>query len=131
MERNLKVGQEVAIRIKDFCNARQRLRKQLTLENIEDWCFAGTVTKAGKKYVTVEFQIGEMLHKAQFSVEDEYNEKEKAGGSDYKLYETKEDIIKEVQCKQLYNDISDNFKKFDESAYTLDQLQRIMSILKE
>ena len=131
MERNLKVGQEVAIRIKDFCNARQRLRKQLTLENIEDWCFTGTVTKAGKKYITVEFQIGEMLHKAQFSVEDEYNEKEKAGGSDYKLYETKEDIIKEVQCKQLYNDISDNFKKFDESAYTLDQLQRIMSILKE
>lgn len=134
MERklNIKVGQEVAVRIKDFCNARQRLGKQLTLDNIEDWCFTGVVIKAGKKYITVEFKIGEILHKAQFSVEDNYNEKEKAGGADYKLYESKDDIIKELKSKSLYNEIKDKFSNnFDMAAYSIDQLERIMRILNE
>lgn len=134
MERklNIKVGQEVAVRINDFCNARQRLGKQLTLDNIKDWCFTSTVTKAGKKYITVEFYIGECLNKAQFSVEDDYNEKEKAGGADYKLYESKEDIVKEVKTKALYNNIKDKFgDNFDITAYSIDQLERIMSILNE
>lgn len=130
-ELNFKAGQEVAVRIKDFSNAKMRLREVFTLENMDKWIFDGVVTKAGRKYITAEFYIGEILERIQFSVEDEYNEREKAGGSDYKLYESKEDIIQEFKIKKLYSDIGDKFKNNNDVTYSLDQLEKIMAILQE
>lgn len=125
---NLKLGQEVAVRIKDFSNARQRLGRRLTLENIDDWCFTGVVTKITKKYITVEYATG--TDKTQFSIEDDYNERYKTGGSDYQLYESKEDIITELKVNELRSSLKDMINNSD-NQYTLDQLERVMSILNE
>lgn len=126
----LKVGQEVAIRIESGSNV-SRYLKSMTLENIDEWCFSGEVIKSGRKYITVKFNGGRI---EQFNTEDEYRNKYTYGGADYKLYLTKQDVIEEYKSEELYRDIKDkHFGGYggNRGKFTLDQLERIISIINE
>lgn len=122
---NLKVGQEVAIKVEEMSSIARRT--DMSIENIDNWCFAGTVTKVTKKYITVKFNIIEK----QFTIEDDYREKYTRGLADYKLYESKQDVIDEYESKRLHSMIRSKFSSFDDLDLTLVQLKRIQAIIEE
>lgn len=121
---NLTVGQEVVVRIEEMSNASRGL--DMSLENIDEWCFDGEVTKKGRKYITVKFG---KWREEQFSVEDNYRNKYTIGGADYKLYLCKEEILKEIVADTLYDRIKSKFSGYKNSEYTLEQLNKIKDII--
>ena len=122
---NLQVGQPVAIKIEEMSNASRRV--DMSLENIDEWCFDGEITKIGRKYITVKFKG----YEDQFSIEYDYRQKYTYGGADYKLYLSKEDVIKEKKADDLYYGIKSKFSSYKNSVFTLDQLERITKIIEE
>jgi hypothetical protein len=124
---DLKVGQSVVIKVEEASNASRRVN--MSLANIDEWCFDGEVTKVGRKYITVKFKG---YKEEQFVAEDDYRQKYTAGGADYKLYLTKQDVIDEKEANNLYSDIRTKFGGFrNNNQFTLDQLQRITNIINE
>ena len=129
MNRNLKlnVGQKVAVKIEDNSNASRYI--DMSLENIDSWCFEGEVTKVGRKYITVKFRT---YKEEQFSIEDDYRQKYTSGGADYKLYLFKEEVIEEREADAIYYQIKREFDYYrNNSKFTLNQLIRIKSIIEE
>lgn len=124
----LKVGQKVAVRIIGGSNASRY--ENMSLENIDNWCFDGEVIKIGRKYVTVKFNNWQEY---QFEIEGDYRNKYTAGGADYQLYLSKEEIIEEKESDDLYRDMQTRFSSYggNNGKFTLDQLKRIMSIINE
>lgn len=45
----LKVGQKIVVKIEEMNNAARYL--DMSLNNINKWCFDGEVTKIGRKYI--------------------------------------------------------------------------------
>jgi|GEM_PF-1900750 len=129
MSRNLKltVGQKVAVKIEDNSNASRYV--DMSLENMDKWCFEGEVTKVGRKYITVKFMT---YKEEQFSIEDNYRQKYTWGGADYKLYLSKEEAIEEIEAEIFYRQVKYEFDSYkNNSKFTLDQLKRIKNIIKE
>lgn len=122
---DLKVGQEVAVKIENTSNASRYV--DMGIDNIDKWCFDGIVTKVGKKYITVKFDGWEK----QFVVEDDYREKWTAGGADYKLYLNKQEVIDEYESNWLYSKIQDNLSGYIKPNLSLNQLKRIWDIIQE
>ena len=128
MSRNLKltVGQKVVVKIEDNSNASRYV--DMSLENIDNWCFEGEVTKVGRKYITVKFRT---YKEEQFSIEDDYRQKYNCGGADYKLYLSKDEVVEEKEAEEIYSQIRHKFSAYKNSEYTLEQLKRIKSIIGE
>lgn len=99
----LTVGQKVAVKIEDNSNASRYT--DMSLENIDNWCFEGEVIKVGRKYTS--------------------------GGADYKLYLSREEVIEEKEANEIYRQIKHEFDGYKNDKYTLDQLKRIKSIVEE
>jgi hypothetical protein len=124
---DLKVGQKVAVKIEEHSNASRHV--DMNLDNIDKWCFDGEVTKIGKKYITVSFKGG-YNPVEQFIVDEDYSQKVKAGGSNYRLYSSKEEVIREYKSEKLYTSIRNNFNDFDNNnKFSLEQLEKIMDII--
>jgi hypothetical protein len=122
---NLEVGQKVAVVIEKMSNASRGLN--MTLDNIDKWCFDGEVTKVGRKYVTVKFNN----YEDTFEVDNDYRQKYKRGGADYKLYLSKDEVINIEKADDLHYEIKSKFSGYGNTEFTLDQLERIYSIIKE
>lgn len=124
---DLKKGQQVFVKIEEGSNAARR--KRLSLDNIEDWVFEGTIVSVGRKYVTVKYKGGA---EDKFEVENDYRQHYTYGGSDYKLYTNKQDIIDEKESEDLYREIERAFNNWNNNnKYTLHQLKRIKEIINE
>ena len=124
----LQVGQKVVVKIEETSNASRGLR--MTLDNIDEWCFDGVITKIGRKYITVDFaKSAGVSFTEQFNIEDEYRQKYSCGGADYKLYPHKEAVIKELKTNKLYSYIRNKFSSYSNTEFTLEQLEKIYSIL--
>jgi hypothetical protein len=120
---DLKVNQVVFVKIEKGSNAARRM--DMTLDNIDEWCFSGIVSKVGKKYMAIDI---ENIGLEQFSIEDDYKQKYTRGGADYKLYLTKEDAIEEVERDILYSNISREFSGY-ENKFSVGQLRKINDII--
>ena len=124
---DLKVGQKVTVKIEPMSNASRYV--DMSLENIDDWCFEGEVTKVTNKYITVKFKCDE----EKFSVEDDYRQKTIYGGADYKLYLNRQEVIDEKEANDIYYFIRYKFDGYgcNNNKFTLNQLRRIRDIIKE
>ncbi|WP_291567166.1 MULTISPECIES: hypothetical protein [unclassified Clostridium] len=129
----LTAGQEIWVKIEDHSNAARRLNAN----NIEEWIYKGEITKLGRKYVTVKFgryEDGKInyFHEEKFNVEDDYRQVWTAGGADYKLYLTKQDILDEIESGKLYDQIKSEFSGYkNKGRFTLDKLRMIKEIIEE
>lgn len=127
------VGQEIWVKIEEHSNA----ARYINSSNIEEWIYQGEIVKIGRKYVTVKFgryDDGKInyYHEEKFNVEDDYRQVWTAGGADYKLYLTKQDILDEIESDKLYSQIKSEFSGFkNNNKFTLDQLRKIKAIIEE
>lgn len=124
----LKVGQKVVIKIIEGSNISRN--KDMSLENIDNWCYDGEVIKIGRRYITIKWS---KWSETQFDKESDYRNKID-GSCDYKLYLNKEEIIEEHKANDLYRNIRDKyFERYggNNGKFTLDQLERIMNIINE
>jgi hypothetical protein len=63
-------------------------------------------------------------------MDEDYSQKVKAGGSNYRLYSSKEEVIREYKSEKLYTSIRNNFNDFDNNnKFSLEQLEKIMDII--
>jgi hypothetical protein len=119
-------GQEVWVKVIDGSNVARFYYKS---SNIEDRILQGEVTKVGRKYITVKFG---RYKEEQFNIEDEYRNKYTAGGADYQLYLTKQDILDEVEVETIHSEIRSAFGDYrNNGKFTLEQLRRIRDIINE
>jgi hypothetical protein len=124
---DLAVGQKVAVKIEEGSNASRY--KNMSLENINEWCFDGEVTKVGRRYITVKFGG---WYEEQFEIDSDYRQKYTIGGSDYKLYLNRDEIMEEKEAENLYSNIKNNFNSWkNNNNYSLEQLKRIKAIIDE
>lgn len=108
---DLKVGQEVVVKIIEGSNASRR--EGMTIDNIDSWCFGGEVTKVGRKYITVKFN---KWKEYQFEIESDYRNKYTAGGADYQLYLNKQEVIDEKEAEDLFNELRNYFGGWGKNA---------------
>ncbi len=124
----LNVGQKVAVRIVDRSNASRGMN--MTLDNIETWCFDGEVVKAGRKYVTVTFnKYLRYPITEQFEIDQNYRQKYTCGSEDYCLYLNKEIVIEMFKAKRLYLEIKERYFSNYFTNLILNLLERIKSII--
>jgi len=128
MERklDLKKDQKVVVAIIERSNmARNR---DMSSENIDNWCFDGIVTKVGRKYITVKW---DKWSEEQFDKEKDYNNKTEYS-CDYKLYLNREEIFQMRKTEELYSKVKTYFSGWGVNEnFTLDQLERILTIINE
>jgi hypothetical protein len=119
-------GQEIWVKIINGSNVDGYYKNS----NIEDRIFQGDVIKVGRKYITVKF---DECKEYQFSIEDDYKNTYTAGGSDYQLYLTKQDIFDEIEAENINSEIQTAFGSYgrNNGTFTLDQLRRIKDIINE
>ena len=122
---NIKKGDKVIIAIINGSNASRY--RDMSLENIDDWTKEVTVTIANKKYITVDY--GNM----KFIVDEDYIQKVGCGGSDYKLYLSKQDVYNEIKRESMLNDLfgARFYRSNKVNNLTLNQLERINDIINE
>jgi len=125
----LKVGQQIVVVIEPCSNASRYV--VTSLKNIDKWCFNGEVTIAGRKYITVKFQVNDWFKTEQFVIDEDYRQKYNSGGADYKLFLSKDNVLEKLESDSLYSYIKEMFNGFYNSGFTLDQLKRIESIVNE
>jgi CRISPR/Cas system Type II protein with McrA/HNH and RuvC-like nuclease domain len=84
------------------------------------------ITKVGRKY----FEVGEGRSLLKFFIE---SKKQESGEyiADWKLYFSRQEILDEGECEQLFWDIKSEFGGYGKPKFTLDQLRRIKEIISE
>ena len=124
---DLKKDQEVIIR---HINDKIRYIKDKSIENIDEWITKGTVLKIGRKYIEIDMRY---ISNEKFDIEFDYVQKTKYGSPDYKIYLSKEEIVEEIKCEELYDQIQNTFGRYgrNNNKFNLNQLQRIVDIIKE
>jgi len=125
---DLKVDQKVIVKIID--GSYYSKNKDMSLKNINEWCYDGEVTKIGRKYITVKWNE---IYEYQFSKEDNYRDKTDCSYN-YQLYLNKEEIIEEEKAEGLYRNIRNTyFERYscNNGRFTVNQLEGIMNIINE
>ena len=119
---NLKVGQEVFIRIG---NLRYLDIKERSLDNINDWTYKETISKVGRKYITLSNNI-------KFSIEDDYREYESDRGLRYdKLFLSLDDIKEDFILEQKEEYIKKCIETYGRLDLSKNKIETIYDILKE
>ena len=119
---NLKVGQEVFIRIG---NLRYLDIKERSLGNISEWTYKGTISKVGRKYITLSNNI-------KFSIEDDYREYESDRGLRYdKLFLSLDDIKEDFILEQKEEYIKKCIETYGRLDLSKNKIETIYDILKE
>lgn len=125
---NLKKGDHCIVAIEPCSNASRRV--DMSVKNIDNWTFTGTVICVSKKYITVEFNS----EVSKFEIDNDYRKKVPYGTNDHKLYINKHEVYVERKKQELIHSIF-GFNRTSMSPrvtnLTLDQLERIESILNE
>lgn len=129
MSRKLKlsVGQKVIIR---YMNDKIRYIKDTSTNNIDEWTTTGKITKIGRRYIYVD--VGKIFKHTKFSIDNNYEEEKDWGSPNYKIYLSKEEIIKSIQAESLYSTIKNMFSSWhNNDNFTLSQLKKIVNIANE
>lgn len=123
---NLDANQEVVIR---RINGSIRYLEDKSINNIDAWTIKGIVEKVTKKYVQVNMN-GKV---EKFDIELNYVQKVNRGEPDYRIYESREELINEVKSEEIFSGLRSYFyeKYHNDRDLTLDQLQRIKTIIEE
>lgn len=125
---NLKKGDKCIVAVEKGSNM-ARYYNKIEFNNIDEWTYEGIVTISNKNYITVDF--GKDICK--FTVDDDYRQKYRSGGADYKLYKDKEEIYETFRKEELLSDLFGlSFNRPNKiKTLTLEQLERINSIIEE
>lgn len=120
---NLKVGENVFVTLYGGNITR---RKDMSLKNIDNWCFNGEVVSVGRKYIKVKFKG--MID--TFVIENDYEQKYTCGCPDYKIYLSKEEIVEERRSAELYSKVKMLFSSYTNPyGYSSEDLEKIIEIL--
>ena len=123
---NFKKGDKCIVAIEKMSNVARYV--DMSLGNIENWTFTGTINTVGKKYITASWGLHNNI---KFDIEADYTEVYKKGGANYRLF-TNIQEIKEVEETELINKkIREMLGSYGKARYTLDKLKRIEKILQE
>lgn len=123
------IGQKVYLKIIKGSNAARRINKDES-ETSESWIKEKVVTKIGKKYITVGNNTGSTYGEEKFDITQDFRHYYTIGSADYKLYLSKDEILEDMECEKLYNDIKNLFSSYDNNRkYTLKQLQKVKELL--
>ena len=122
---NLKKGDKCIVAIEKCSNASRYV--DMSLENIDNWTYEGTVVTVGRKYITVGFNGWE----DKFTIDDDYRQKYTCGGADYKLYKDKQEVIDTIKRNILLYNLFGSHRPAKINNLTLDQLKRINAIIEE
>lgn len=126
---DFKIGQKVYLKIIKGSNAARYVSNDKT-EDSESWIKEKIVTKIGKKYITVMDSMDSTYGEEKFDITQNFRHYYTVGTADYKLYLSKDEILEDMECEKLYNDIKSLFSSWhNDRKYTLDQLQKVMEIL--
>jgi hypothetical protein len=123
---DLKKDQEVVIR---YMNDKIRYKKDTSIKTIDNWTCEGKILKIGRKYIEVDLGYSEPV---KFDMERDYVQNVRVGSPDYKIYLSKQEIIDEIKAEEIYDTIRHDFDSWkNANKFTLDQLERIKSIINE
>ena len=97
----------------------------------EDRIWPATVISVGNKYITVrpdKWSFGEV----RFRINERFRQEYKAGGEDYELFLTEQDIYDCEEAEVIYRTMRNGFSQWkNDRKYSLDQLRRIKAIIEE
>lgn len=125
--KNIKKGDKVVVAIEKGSNASRGVN--MSIENIGNWTYEGTVISVGKKYITVAFSTSNNM---KFVIDDNYRNKYTHGGADYRLYKTFEDVYKETKMHELHSKIREEFSSYSYNGkFSLEILEAIMELIKK
>lgn len=123
---DFKKGQEVFLRIIPLSSASRHIDAKIS----ENMIIPVKVKTVGKKYITVENNWG---NDVKFDIEDDFKECTKYS-SDYELYLSKEELLREIQVEELLRQIrqvTNNFMyRYKRKKYTVDELNLVLKFLK-
>lgn len=123
------IGQKVYLKIIKGSNAARHISKDKP-ETSESWIKEKVVTKIGKKYITVGNSTDSTYGEEKFDITQDFRHYYTIGSADYKLYLSKDEILEDMECEKLYNDIKNLFSSYDNNRkYTLKQLQKVKELL--
>lgn len=126
LKSDFSIGQKVYLRIIEGSNAARYIEKN----NPEAWIKEKIVTKIGKKYITVADERGIQYGEEKFDLTNNFAQYYAVGSRDYKLYLSKEDILKDIEGEKIYSEIKKALSGWkNERKYTLEQLQKVKEIL--
>ena len=126
---DLKKEQEVFIKIEEMSNRSRS--KDMSIGNIDAWVFKGVVLSVGRKYINVKV-LDSYNFEIKFEIDTDYREHYVAGGSNYKLYLSKQDIIDEKEADDIYDSIKSSFGSWkNNNKYSLEELKEIIKIIKK
>lgn len=125
----IKVGQRVYLKIIKGSNAARYIDKD-EADNIELWIKEKVVTKIGRKYITVMDSVESTCGEEKFDITENFAHYYTVGNAEYELYLSKEDILDDIKCEELYYDIKKLFSSWgNKREFTLAQLQKVKDIL--
>ena len=85
----------------------------------------GTIISIGRKYVTIEFGYRKM----QFNIDS--REQKTDYCKDFVFYNTKEEILEEIEINNLYAQIKQAFSGYiNNNKYSIEELRSVRALLK-
>lgn len=126
---DFKIGQKVYLKIIKGSDAARYINKD-EKNNFDSWIKEKVVTKIGRKYITVMDSTESTYGEEKFDITQNFKHYYTVGSADYVLYLSRDDILKDMECENLYREIKYLFSSWEnEGTYTLDQLQKVKEIL--
>lgn len=126
-KKDFKIGQIVYLKIVEGSNVARYISDK---SNIENWIKEKVVTKVGNKYISVANSDDDRWGEEKFDIQNHFWHYYTAGGQNYELFLSKEDIVKDLESEKLYSKVKDKFSSWkNKGTYTFEQLQSILDIL--
>ena len=120
-------GQTVYLFIIAGSNAHRDIKDKPFKERI----LPATVLSVGSKYITVRPDKWN-FDEVRFCVDKNFQQKYEAGGADYDLFLSEQDIYDCEESESIYYSIKNGFSSWkNKGKYSLDQLSRIKAIMEE
>lgn len=95
----------------------------------EDRILPATVLSVGNKYITVRPDKWSVGGEVRFRIQERFLQ---AGGIDYELFLTVQDIYDSEESESVYSSVRNSFSSWkNNKKYSLDQLKKIKAIIEE
>nr|WP_024835465.1 hypothetical protein [Clostridium sp. 12(A)] len=124
-KKDFNIGQTVYLKVIPGSNASRYIDKS----NPDEWIKERVVIKIGSKFLTVAIDNENRGGEEKFHIQNISTHRHDVG-QNYKLYLTKESILEDQECENLYRKIKNGFSDWgNEGKYSLDQLRCIIKTL--